>query len=69
VREIGRQLGIPVIHRYDLMLGWLKDHIATFEELIAPDGLHIADGGYALLARFIAQELATQARSEGKGPL
>ena len=57
VREIGAEFGIPVIRRYDLMRDWMAQHVAKPEELQAPDGLHMGDRGYALLARVVAREI------------
>ncbi|HEX3349627.1 MAG TPA: SGNH/GDSL hydrolase family protein [Acetobacteraceae bacterium] len=51
IRKIGEELRVPVIRRWDLMKAWLARHEATIAELQAGDGLHMADRGYALLAR------------------
>ncbi|MBV9811113.1 MAG: SGNH/GDSL hydrolase family protein [Acetobacteraceae bacterium] len=51
IRRIGAEMDVPVIRRWDLMHDWLARHEATLAELQAGDGLHMADRGYALLAR------------------
>lgn len=50
VRALGRDLDIPVIRRSELMRDWIGQGRLTHTELFAKDGLHMADGGYALLA-------------------
>jgi lysophospholipase L1-like esterase len=50
VRTLGADLGVPVIRRSDLMRDWIGQGRLTRTELFASDGLHMADGGYALLA-------------------
>lgn len=57
VRDIGAELGVPVIRRSDLMRGWIAQSRLTRSELFAKDGLHMADGGYALLAEAAAAEV------------
>ena len=54
VREIGDELGVPVIRRADLMQDWIREGKLTRKQLFAADGLHMADGGYALLAQAAA---------------
>ncbi|HJE23295.1 MAG TPA: SGNH/GDSL hydrolase family protein [Methylorubrum populi] len=55
VRSLGADLGVAVIRRSDLMRDWIGQGRLTRTELFASDGLHMADGGYALLAE-AAQE-------------
>ena len=62
VREIGDALGVPVIRRADLMQDWIREGKLTRKQLFASDGLHMADGGYALLA-----EAAAAAITEDSG--
>jgi acyl-CoA thioesterase-1 len=62
VREIGDELGVPVIRRSDLMQTWIREGKLTRKQLFASDGLHMADGGYALLA-----EAAARAITEDSG--
>ncbi|ACA16553.1 lipolytic protein G-D-S-L family [Methylobacterium sp. 4-46] len=62
VRAIGAELGIPVIRRAELMRDWIAEGKATRETLFAPDGLHMADRGYDLLARAVARDLLHRAR-------
>lgn len=50
VRALGSDLGVAVIRRSDLMRDWIGQGRLTRTELFASDGLHMADGGYALLA-------------------
>jgi lysophospholipase L1-like esterase len=57
LRAIGEAMDVTVIRRYDLMRGWLADGTLTPEQLLSPDGLHMADGGYAKLADAIAADI------------
>jgi lysophospholipase L1-like esterase len=58
VRELGADFAVPVINRYDMMAGWLK---AASVPLLAADGLHMSDAGYARLAEAVATEIMTDA--------
>jgi lysophospholipase L1-like esterase len=54
VRDIGRQMHLLVIRRYDLMQQWLVSGALTYNQMMSNDGLHMTDGGYELLARAVA---------------
>ncbi len=64
VREIGAELDVPVIRRADLMHGWVRDGRLTTKQLFAPDGLHMADRGYALLAEAAAESILRDAGTD-----
>jgi len=57
VRSIGEATHVPVIHRYRMMQEWLARHMLTEVQMLSPDGLHMADGGYALLAKAVAHAI------------
>ncbi|MGU3284185.1 SGNH/GDSL hydrolase family protein [Methylobacterium mesophilicum] len=57
VRAIGTELDVTVIRRADLMHGWVREGKLTAKQLFASDGLHMADGGYALLAQAAAESI------------
>lgn len=57
VRAVGAELDVPVIRRADLMHGWVRDGKLTRKQLFAADGLHMADGGYDLLAKAAAEAI------------
>lgn len=57
LRAIGEAMDVTVIRRYDLMRKWLADGVLTPVEMLSPDGLHMADGGYAKLADAIAEDI------------
>ncbi len=59
VRALGAELSVPVIRRFDLMRDWLKGALLTRAQMQAPDGLHMADAGYALLAKAVATTILT----------
>lgn len=61
IEAIGASLHIPVIDRYDLMRQWLADGVLTRTQMLAPDGLHMADQGYARLADSVAADILTEA--------
>ena len=65
VRDIGAQMGVPVIRRYSLMQLWLERKQLTEAQMLSPDGLHMADGGYALLAKEIAREILRDSKRHG----
>jgi lysophospholipase L1-like esterase len=52
VRGIGHDLRVPVLRRYDLMETWFR---TIGSAILAPDGLHMSDIGYAKLANAVAQ--------------
>ena len=62
VRLIGEDMRVPVIRRYDLMRTWLATGVLSADEMLSPDGLHMADGGYAKLAEVIAADIVRGAR-------
>jgi len=68
VRQIGADLGVPVVRRYDMIHRWLADGTVTEAQLMAPDGLHMADEGYARLAAEVARELIDDAKPQIKAP-
>jgi lysophospholipase L1-like esterase len=61
VRLIGRETDTPVVRRYDLMTTWMREGLVTQSRLLSPDGLHMADAGYALLAKDVAEEILSDA--------
>ena len=61
LRAIGQGMDVPVIRRYDMMERWLADGALTSAQMLSPDGLHMADGGYAKLANVIAVDILHRA--------
>ena len=57
LRAIGVGMDVPLIRRYDMMRDWLADGVLTPKQMLAPDGLHMADGGYAKLAEAVAADI------------
>jgi lysophospholipase L1-like esterase len=57
VRSVGSELAVPVIRRADLMRKWVAESRLSSNQLLSGDGFHMTDGGYALLAREIANEI------------
>ncbi len=60
IRAIGEETGVPVIRRYALMRGWLRDGLIKMDQMLASDGLHMTDGGYALLAQNVAEQILAE---------
>lgn len=60
IRTIGVELGVPVIRRYELMQSWINRGLVTRARMMAGDGLHMADAGYALLATEVAHEIVAE---------
>ncbi len=54
VRSVAAETGVPVVRRFDLMRAWLASGVLTTEQMLSPDGLHMADAGYAKLAEAVA---------------
>jgi acyl-CoA thioesterase I len=61
VRRIGAEMNVPVVRRYDMIHRWLADGTVTEAQLMAPDGLHMADAGYERLAAELARSLLREA--------
>jgi acyl-CoA thioesterase-1 len=57
VRRIGADMGVTVIRRSDMMHEWIHSGRLTMTTMLAPDGLHMRDAGYHLLAEQVAAEL------------
>jgi acyl-CoA thioesterase-1 len=57
IRRVAQDLNVAVIHRADLMHKWIADGRMTKAQMLAPDGLHMSDSGYAQLARDIAPDV------------
>jgi lysophospholipase L1-like esterase len=57
LRTLGAELGVPVIRRFDLMREWLAAGKLTRAQLMSHDELHMTDGGYALLARAVSDQI------------
>jgi lysophospholipase L1-like esterase len=63
VRALGAELGVPVIRRYDLMQAWSSGGLLSPVQLMSGDGLHMGDGGYALLAKEVARAILADAEA------
>ncbi|HEX4260194.1 MAG TPA: SGNH/GDSL hydrolase family protein [Acetobacteraceae bacterium] len=57
VRAVAASFGVPVVRRHALMQVWLARGLLTPAQMLAPDGLHMTDGGYAMLARVVARAI------------
>jgi acyl-CoA thioesterase I len=68
LRALGTELRVPVIRRADLMRRWVEHRRLPKEQLLSADGLHMADGGYALLAADVAKDVLLRARTARSGP-
>ncbi len=57
VRQLASDMGVPLVRRYDLMHAWIAARLLTPAELMSGDGLHMGDGGYALLAADVGRDI------------
>ncbi len=57
VRQLASDMGVPLVRRYDLMHAWIAARLLTPAELMSGDGLHMGDGGYALLAADVGKDI------------
>jgi acyl-CoA thioesterase-1 len=58
---IGAGMDVPVIRRHTMMQAWLNEHVLTEQQMLSPDGLHMADAGYAKLAEAVGQDILHRA--------
>ena len=63
VRDIGAEQHVDVIRRYDLMQAWINTGIISQAALIGPDGLHMTDRGYTLLAKEVFEEIVAKSKA------
>jgi acyl-CoA thioesterase-1 len=66
VRKIATDAHVPVVRRYSMMVEWLQKRLLTEVQLLSPDGLHMADAGYAMLARKVADAILREAGAPAK---
>ena len=58
VRAVGAEQHVDVVRRTELMRQWLAEGLVTERALVGPDGLHMTDRGYALLAKAVFDEVS-----------
>lgn len=63
VREVGAEDHVGVVRRFALMQRWMDDGIVTAPALVGPDGLHMTDRGYALLAKAVLDQIEAESRA------
>lgn len=57
ISEVARAQAIPVLSRYQAMLGWYQRDAEGFMAALAGDRFHMSDAGYGCLAQDIARSL------------
>lgn len=57
IADVARAQAVPVLSRYQAMLGWYQRDAAGFMAALAGDRFHMSDAGYACLAQDIARSL------------
>ena len=57
VRDMGAQEHIAVVRRFALMRSWIDGGLIAPRDLVGPDGLHMTDRGYGLLARAVIDQI------------
>ncbi|HYD97896.1 MAG TPA: SGNH/GDSL hydrolase family protein [Alphaproteobacteria bacterium] len=58
VRELGAELGVPVLRRHAIMRHWIDSGQFDAARMLSPDGLHMTDASYRCLAQVVADALA-----------
>jgi lysophospholipase L1-like esterase len=59
---LGKEEATPLFHRFALMHHWVKTKQLDFTTMLAPDGLHLNDVGYACVGRILADSVIDAAR-------
>jgi lysophospholipase L1-like esterase len=67
LRKLAVEMQVPLVRRYDLMHEWLAERLVKPHDLLFSDGLHMTDGGYALLATEVGREILTLTGHVGTG--
>jgi len=57
ISDVAKVQAVPVLSRYQAMLGWYQQDEAGFMAALAGDRFHMSDAGYACLAQDIARSL------------
>lgn len=57
LRALAAEMHVPLVRRYDLMHAWIAAGLLTPKQMLLGDGLHMTDGGYALLAQEVGREI------------
>ncbi len=57
VRGVGAAEHVAVVRRFALMRSWIDDGIVAPRDLVGPDGLHMTDRGYGLLAQAVLDQI------------
>ena len=61
LRQLSQEAGVDFIPRYTWMQEWDSSGVLTNSAMIAPDGLHMTDASYALLAQKLAFKIIADA--------
>jgi lysophospholipase L1-like esterase len=67
LRKLSAEMHVPLVRRYDLMHEWLAERLVKPHDLLFSDGLHMTDGGYALLATEVGREILSLTGRLGPG--
>lgn len=54
IRSAGREAGVAVFRRFEIMQYWLASGQMTLDEMLSPDGLHLNDLSYGCIANQMA---------------
>jgi acyl-CoA thioesterase-1 len=63
IRRVAAKRRINLFSRHRLMARWEKAHPGVVDALLAPDGLHMNDRGYACIASGLAQRISDAIRT------
>lgn len=64
VRSAGREAGVAVFRRFEIMQYWLASGQITLDEMLSPDGLHLNDLSYSCVANQMAALIDHAARDK-----
>lgn len=54
IRSAGRETGVAIFRRFEIMQYWLSSGQMTLDEMLSPDGLHLNDLSYGCVANQMA---------------
>ncbi len=69
IHLITREQNVAVIPRFALMQHWIASGLVTQKDIIGPDGLHMTDRGYELLAKAVFDDVIGRSQTFGKAVL
>lgn len=69
IHAVAQELNVPVIPRFELMQRWISSGLVSQKDIIGPDGLHMTDRGYDLLAKAVFADVVARSKTFGQAVL